>query len=173
MDLQRHPSQNLHSSITDEGSPYCPYCRRELNLSPGKSWEIYKDDEGTERKFRIVNRFVVKCHRNSVDGGYSCVLCSKGQSVETVCGDAKALIRHVWMDHGVGELELEEDVIEVVEGAERRRRDSMLSFTEPRKGDRRSMSLGPARRRTRRRVPEFEREVETVEVWSPRLGRSS
>jgi hypothetical protein len=94
-------------------------------------------------------------------------------SVETVCGDAKALIRHVWMDHGVGELELEEDVFEVVEKVERRRRDSMLSFTEPRKGDRRSMSVGPIRRRTRRRLPEFEREVETIEVWSPRSRRNS
>ena len=94
-------------------------------------------------------------------------------SVETVCGDAKALIRHVWMDHGVGELELEEDVVEAVEKVERRRRDSMLSFTEGRKGDWRSMSVGPVRRKTTRTLPEYEREVETVEVWSPRRRHES
>lgn len=119
-----------------------------------------------ERAFRVQNRFVVKCHRDSVDGGYSCVLCSNGGTEETVCGDVKALIRHVWMDHGVGELQLEEDIVEVIEKPSRRR-DSVVSYSESRgRGDRRSMSLGPSRGKGRRKL--IEREVETVEFRSPR-----
>lgn len=88
------------------------------------------------------------------------MLCSNGASVDTVCGDVKALIRHVWMDHGVGELELEEDVVEVVEKVVERRRDSGLGS-----GSRRSVSLGPSRGKSRRRL---EREVETLEYRIPR-----
>ncbi|KAF2271012.1 hypothetical protein CC78DRAFT_8913 [Lojkania enalia] len=165
LDLQRHPSQALASSIASSSSPYCPYCRRVLHLSPGKSWEIIKDDDGVERCFRIQNRFVVKCHRESVDGGYSCVLCSRSATCDTVCGDVKALIRHVWLDHGIGEFELEEDIVEVVEPViQRRRRDSALSLPESRsKNSRRSASLGPSRGRGRR----IEREVEMLEIRSP------
>lgn len=171
LDLQRHPSQALSSSITDRSTPYCPYCNRDLNLSPGRSWEIFKDDDGTERRFHIQNRFVVKCHRDGVDGGYACVLCSKSANVDTVCGDVKALIRHVWIDHSAVELDLEEDVEEVVEKSNRRRRDSMLSFTEPpRRGDRRSVSLGPSRGKASRRST-VEREVETIEIRPLRRDR--
>lgn len=160
-DLQRHPSQSLHSSITSSSPPYCPYCKRTLHLSPGKSWEIFKDDEGVERCFQIQNRFVVKCHREGVDGGYSCILCSRSRTarMDTVCGDVKALIRHVWMDHDAMELELEEDAVEVVEDAVGRKRDSGMSFTESR-GSRRSASLGPSGGLGRRR---YERGVETLE----------
>ncbi|KAF2691575.1 hypothetical protein K458DRAFT_411304 [Lentithecium fluviatile CBS 122367] len=164
LDLQRHRSQPLSASITSDPSPYCPYCKRTLSLSPGKSWEVCKDDEGVERYFRIQNRFVVKCHRNSVDGGYSCVLCSRGASVDTVCGDVKALIRHIWMDHDVGELELEEDVFEVVDKTTERRRDSVVGSGYG-SGSRRSVSLGPSRGNGRRR---YDREVETLEMRSPR-----
>ncbi|KAF2110103.1 hypothetical protein BDV96DRAFT_651256 [Lophiotrema nucula] len=171
-DLQRDPSQALASSITSSVEPYCPYCKRILNLSPGKSWEIFKDDEGHERCFRIQNRFVVKCHRDSVDGGYSCVLCTRSATIDTVCGDVKALIRHVWMDHGAGEFELEEDIPEFVENPapeQRKRRDSVVSSqTESRRksDSRRSISLGPGRRNGKRYV-------ETTEVWAPRppVGR--
>lgn len=164
LDLQRYRSQLLSASITSDPSPYCPYCKRTLRLSPGKSWEVVKEDESTERCFRVQNRFVVKCHRNSVDGGYSCVLCSKGSSVDTVCGDVKALIRHVWMDHSVAELKSEEDIIEVIDKLDHRsndyRRDSGLDF-----GSRRSVSLGPSRGKGRRR---YDREADTLEIRSRR-----
>ncbi|KAF2709558.1 hypothetical protein K504DRAFT_277257 [Pleomassaria siparia CBS 279.74] len=163
-DLQRHPSQALHSSITSS-DPYCPYCKQTLHLSPGKSWEIFKDDDGMERCFQIQNRFVVKCHREGADGGYSCILCSRSRTCrnDTVCGDVKALIRHIWMDHDAGELEDEQDAIEVLD-ERTRRRDSGMSFTESRRS-RRSTSLNPKRSQGRRR---FEREVETLEIRSKR-----
>jgi hypothetical protein len=178
-DLQRSPHQTLSSTVTQESTPYCPYCKRTLQLSPGKSWEVLKAEGDRERCFRVHNRFVVKCHRDSPDGGYCCVLCSRGESsVETVCGDVKALIKHVWQDHSVGELELEEDVDEVVEQNEgppprrrpsgrsgksvERRRDSGMGASS-----RRSVSLGPRSGRGRKR---FEREVETLEVRAPRRG---
>ncbi|KAF2877017.1 hypothetical protein BDV95DRAFT_643736, partial [Massariosphaeria phaeospora] len=164
LDLQRHPSQTLAASLTSDPNPYCPYCKRVLHLSAGKSWEIFKDDEGTERCFRVQNRFVIKCHRESADGGYSCILCSRADAGETVCGDVKALIRHVWMDHDVGELELEEDVGELVEKVHSQRRDSGMSFSESR-GSRRSASLGPSRRGRRK----FEREVDSLVVRPPPL----
>lgn len=164
-DLQRHPDQPLHSTLNHATEPYCPHCRRILNVSSGKSWEIFKDDDGIERRFRILNRFVVKCHRESADGGYCCILCTRAATVDTVCGDVKALVRHVWMDHGAGEFELEEDIEEGVEKFEaRRRRDSVVSNRplSRRQDSRRSVSLGPARRDRR-----VSREVETYESWSP------
>ncbi|KAF2254693.1 hypothetical protein BU26DRAFT_418084, partial [Trematosphaeria pertusa] len=160
-DLQRHPSQPLSASITSDPSPYCPYCKRTIHLSPGKSWEIFKEDDGRERCFRIQNRFIVKCHRDGVDGGYTCVLCSNGASVDTICGDVKALVRHIWMDHGAGELELEEDIDEIAEQPVERR-DSGLGL-----GSRRSASVGPSRGKARRG---FEKEVETFEIRAPRRG---
>ncbi|KAF2007185.1 hypothetical protein P154DRAFT_516963 [Amniculicola lignicola CBS 123094] len=170
LDLQKHPSQLLASAVTSNISPYCPHCRRILHLTPGRSWEIFKDDEGAERCFRVQNRFVVKCHRESADGGYSCILCTRSGTMDTVCGDVKALIQHVWKDHGAGELELEEDVLEIVDNkaVDRRRRDSGLSIVDSKGGGvRRAMSLGSPSR-PRRRRPTFEREVKTLEVWSPR-----
>ncbi|KAF1964039.1 hypothetical protein BU23DRAFT_494175 [Bimuria novae-zelandiae CBS 107.79] len=159
IDLQRHGSQPLAASITSEPSPYCPYCKRSLHLSPRRSWEIFKDDGVQERCFHVQNRFVVKCHREGVDGGYSCVLCSQSASHETVCGDVKALVKHVWQDHSIGELEAEPDVSEVGDKILERRRDSVMS-----PGSRRSLSLGPSRSGRRR----LEREVETLEMSYPR-----
>lgn len=165
-DLQRHPSQEMASAITDTSAPYCPYCRRDLNLAPGRSWEIYKNAHGMERCFRLQNRFVVKCHCDGVNGGYLCVLCTRNSNVSTVCGDVKALVRHVWMDHNAAELETDEDIIQVVDGVDRRR-DSGASFSDSRKGSsRRSMSLGPGK--GRRRL--IEREVETLEIRPRRDG---
>jgi hypothetical protein len=71
----------------------------------------------------------------------------------------KALVRHIWMDHDAGELEVEQDVQEVVEKKAGSRRDSAMSFTESR-GSRRSVSVGPSRHRRR--------EGETLEVRSKR-----
>jgi len=160
LDLQRHTSQPLSSTITSDPSPYCPYCKRTLLLSPGRAWELYKDDDrGRERCFHIQNRFVVKCHREGADGGYSCVLCSRGDKVETVCGEVKALIKHIWTDHGASELEAEEDIIEIKEKIPDRRRDSVLGSSS-----RRSMSLGPNRSGRRR----IEKEVEVLDIRVPR-----
>lgn len=164
LDLQRHTSQPLASSITSDPSPYCPYCKRSLHLSPGRSWEIFKDDGVRERCFHVQNRFVVKCHREGADGGYSCVLCAKSDSHETVCGDVKALVKHVWQDHDIAELDAEHDVVEIVEKVPERRRDSVMS-----PGSRRSFSLGPSRGGRRR----LEREVETLEIRAPRRDRDA
>jgi uncharacterized protein YqeY len=79
------------------------------------------------------------------------VLCSNDSNIETVCGDVNALVRHVWMDHGANELKHEEDIVEVVTDV-RKRRDSLMSFTESRRSsDRRSASVGPRGGRSRRR----------------------
>ncbi|KAL5394629.1 hypothetical protein PMIN06_000517 [Paraphaeosphaeria minitans] len=164
LDLQRHASQPLASTITSDPSPYCPYCKRSLHLSPGRSWEIFKDDGTRERCFHMQNRFVVKCHREGVDGGYSCVLCATSASHETVCGDVNALVKHVWQDHSIGELKVEQDIVELVEKTPGRRRDSVMAPPNP---TRRSFSLGPSRS-GRRRV---EREVETLEIRTPRRER--
>ncbi|KAF2743646.1 hypothetical protein M011DRAFT_480588 [Sporormia fimetaria CBS 119925] len=150
LDLQTRPSLPLSSTFfPEDGEPYCPACRRILKLEPGHSWEIYKTSPNGkgERCFRVSNRFLVKCHRGGVDGGYSCVLCSKGNGVETVCGDVRALVRHVWLDHEVRELEGEGDVVEVeVESEKGRRRDSVLGVEEVgRKG---AGSVGRRRRRS-------------------------
>jgi hypothetical protein len=110
----------------------------------------------------VQNRFVVKCHREGADGGYSCVLCATSASHETVCGDVNALVKHVWQDHDVRELEGEPDVVELVEKTPERRRDSAVAPSS-----RRSFSLGPSRGGRRR----LEREVETLEIRVPRRER--
>jgi hypothetical protein len=150
IDLQRHRDQQLSDSITSDSVPYCPHCKRTLHLSPGKAWEIVKRDDGYERCFQVSNRFVVKCHRDNADGQYTCVLCSRHADVDTVCGDVKALIKHIWEDHGVSELKHEEDITEVVELAPDRRRDSGLGHSTSR-SSRRSASLGPSSRGRRSR----------------------
>ncbi|PVH93028.1 hypothetical protein DM02DRAFT_721870 [Periconia macrospinosa] len=184
LDLQNHSSQPLSSSITHSTPgtvPFCPHCTRTLQLSPGKSWEVIKHDTPTptttttshltttprERCFHISNRFVVKCHRPGADAGYMCVLCSRGASAnETVCGDVKALVKHVWQDHAVWELEGEEDVEEWGPGGGVRRRSSVKQREDRRDSGlglgvsgRRSVSLGPRRREV----------VEVVEYG--RMGR--
>jgi hypothetical protein len=98
------------------------------------------------------------------------VLCSESASVDTVCGDVKALIRHIWMDHDVSELKREEDVVEVVDNAVDRRRDSVVgsgyhSSSGYRSSSRRSVSLGPSRGKGRRK---YDREVETLAIRAPR-----
>lgn len=164
IDLQQHRDQQLASCITSDPVPYCPHCRRTLHLSPGKAWEVRKDDAGYERCFQVSNRFVVKCHRNNADGQYTCVLCSQHTDVDTVCGDVKALIKHVWEDHSIGELKHEEDITEVVELVDRRR-DSGLGYSTSRRSSRRSASLGPS---TWRSKSGYEREVDGYERRSSR-----
>jgi hypothetical protein len=145
IDLQRHPSQQLADSITSGSKPYCPHCKHTLHLSPGKAWEVCKNEDGYERVFQVSNRFVVKCHRDGADGQYACVLCSRHAQVNTVCGDVKALIKHIWEDHGIAQLKHEEDITEVVELTVDRRRDSGVGHSTSR-SSRRSASLGPSRR---------------------------
>ncbi|KAH7078927.1 hypothetical protein BKA63DRAFT_254500 [Paraphoma chrysanthemicola] len=164
IDLQRHRSQPLSSSITSDPVPYCPHCKRTLHLSPGKAWEICKNEDGCERVFQVSNRFVVKCHRDGPDGQYSCILCTDHSNIASVCGDVKALIRHIWSDHSVAELKHEEDITEVVELAVDRRRDSGIGHSTSR-SSRRSASMGPSSWRSK---PAYEREVDTYEMRSSR-----
>lgn len=167
IDLQRHATQPLSDSITTEAQPYCPHCRHTLHLSPGKAWEVVKDDDGYQRCFHVSNRFVVKCHRDGPDGQYSCVICSRHGLCDTVCGDVKALIKHIWEEHDVRELKHEEDIVEILEQPVRRRRDSVTGYDASRHS-RRSASL--ASRSRRRSLPSYEREVETLEIRSSRRG---
>lgn len=96
------------------------------------------------------------------------MLCANSESHETVCGDVKALIKHVWQDHSIGELEADPDVGEVggkvADKTPERRRDSVMG-----PNSRRSMSLGPSRAGRRR----HEREVETMEIRIPRRERDA
>ncbi|KAF2632605.1 hypothetical protein BU25DRAFT_405926 [Macroventuria anomochaeta] len=167
-DLERHRSQQLSSSITDASTPSCPDCRRTLHLSPGKAWEILKNDTGYERCFQISIRFVVKCHRSGPDAGYACILCSRADDDVTICGDVKALVKHVCEDHKSAELKAEEDITEVVELAlGERRRDSGLGHYSSR-SSRRSASVSSRRRGSRPHV--YDREVEAIEIRVPRRG---
>ena len=127
-------------------------------------WEISKWAGDTERTFQVQNRFVVKCHRDGPDGQYCCVICSKYAESDTVCGDVKALIKHLSDDHDVRELKHEEDIVEVIEQPGSRR-DSGLGFASS-KGSRRSASLASGRRR--KSLPAYDREVDVFDVRSSR-----
>lgn len=167
-DLEQHRSQQLCSSILHESTPSCPHCRRTLHLSPGKAWEIIKSDTGYERCFQISNRFVVKCHRSGPDAGYACILCSRADEGVTVCGDVKALVKHICEDHKTAQLKAEEDITEVVELAlGERRRDSGLAHSTSR-SSRRSASVSSRRRGSRPHA--YDREVEAIEIRMPRRG---
>lgn len=164
IDLQRHRSQQLATNIMSDSVPSCPHCRQNLHLSPGKAWEIRKNEDGSDRIFQVSNRFVVKCHRDNNDGQYSCILCSDHTDSVSICGDVKTLIKHIWDEHSIGDLKHEEDITEVVGLQMDRRRDSGLGYTSSR-SSRRSASLGPSQRRN---TLAREREVDTYEFRSPR-----
>lgn len=173
IDLERHRSQSLSPSITSATTPSCPDCKRTLHLSPGKAWEILKSDTGYPRCFQISTRFVVKCHRPGPDAGYACILCSRaaGSDEVAVCGDVKALVKHMCEEHGSRDLKAEEDITEVVElGRSGSLRDggggSGLGYS-PSRGSRRSASVS-SRRKSRGSVG-WEREIEAVEI-RPRRG---
>ena len=161
VDLQRHHTQPLSASVTSDSVPHCPHCKTDLHLSSGKAWEISKEDDGFDRCFQVANRFVVKCHRDGPDGQYACVLCSDNSSVHTICGDVKALIKHIWEDHTIRELKREVDISEVIEQPSDRRRDSGLGYDTSR-GSRKSASLVSSRRR--RSLPAFEHEVDVFDM---------
>lgn len=162
-DLQRHATQLLSSSITSDLAPHCPHCKGVLHLSSGKAWELFKEDDGFDRCFQVSNRFVVKCHRDGPDGQYACIICAESGSVNTVCGDVKALVKHLWSDHSIRELKHEQDIVEVIEQPKENRRDSGIGHSTP-QSSKRSASLASSRRR--RSLPAFEREVEIFDTRS-------
>ncbi|KAI8937686.1 hypothetical protein NX059_005387 [Plenodomus lindquistii] len=164
-DLQRHRDQSLASSITSDSTPSCPHCKGALHLSPGKAWELIKEDDGFDRYFQVTNRFVVKCHRDGPDGQYACVLCSEHGTVNTVCGDVKALVKHLWSDHSIRDLKHEEDIVEVIEQPKDNRRDSGIGHSTSR-SSRRSASLASGRRR--KSLPGYDREVDVFDTRSLR-----
>lgn len=166
LDLQRHATQSLSSTVTNAAIPHCPSCQGTLHLSSGKAWELFKEDEDFERCFQVSNRFVVKCHRGGPDGQYACVICSRSSSAHiTVCGDVKALVKHLWSDHSIRELKHEGDIVEVIERPSRDRRDSGTGYGASRNSWR-SASLASSRRR--KSLPAYEREVEVFDVRPPR-----
>lgn len=167
-DLDRHRSQQLSPSISEASTPSCPDCRRTLHLSPGKAWEVLKKDTGYERCFQISNRFVVKCHRSGPDAGYACLLCSKTDGDVTICGDVKALVKHMCEDHKTSEFKTEEDITEVVElalGEHKRDSGPGHSFS---RSSRRSASVSSRRRGSKPNI--YDREVEAIEIRLPRRG---
>lgn len=86
----------------------------------------------------------------------------------TICGDVKALVKHICEDHKTTQLKAEEDITEVVELAlGERRRDSGLAHSTSR-SSRRSPSLSSRRRGSRPSA--YDREVEAIEVRLPRRG---
>ncbi|KAF2867900.1 hypothetical protein BDV95DRAFT_164798 [Massariosphaeria phaeospora] len=110
-DLQNHTDQPLADAYKPGGDSLCPYCRLCIPTKPGKAWEIVKQYDGKRdiaRRFLIGNRFAIKCHREG--GGFACVLCSRFREADTVCGDLRALVEHVWDEHGVGDLEADGDI---------------------------------------------------------------
>ncbi|KAL6705894.1 hypothetical protein ACN47E_006354 [Coniothyrium glycines] len=149
MDLQEHYTQALASSVMSESNPQCPHCKASLHLSLGKAWEILRTDDSYDRCFQVSNRFVVKCHRAGPDGQYACVLCSEHNSSHTICGDVKALIKHIWEDHSIRELKREVDISEIIEQPEDRRRDSGIGHDASR-GSRGSHSLASSKRQRSR-----------------------
>ncbi|CBX94823.1 hypothetical protein LEMA_P118260.1 [Plenodomus lingam JN3] len=163
-DLQRHRDQTLASSITSDSVPSCPHCKGSLHLSAGKAWEIIKEDDGFDRCFHVSNRFVVKCHRDGPDGQYACVLCAESGSNHTICGDVKALVKHLWSDHSIRDLKHEEDIVEVIEQPADSRRDSGLGHCTSRSS--RRSSLASSRRR--KSLPAYEREVDIFDTRSLR-----
>lgn len=162
-DLQHHHTQPLSANVTSDPNPHCPHCRTTLHMSPGKAWEIFKEDDGFDRCFQVANRFVVKCHRAGPDGQYACVLCSVNGPSHTICGDVKALIKHIWEEHSIRELKREVDISEVIEQPADRRRDSGLGQDGSR-SSRRSRSVASSRRR--KSLPGYEREVDVFEARS-------
>lgn len=162
-ELQRHHTQALSGSVTSDPTPHCPHCKTSLHLSPGKAWEICKEDNDFDRCFHVSNRFVVKCHRAGPDGQYACVLCTVNSPSLTICGDVKALIKHIWEDHSIRELKREVDISEVIEQHTSHRRDSGMDQGASR-SSRRSRSVASSR--GRRSWPGFEREVDVFESRS-------
>ncbi|KAG9187724.1 hypothetical protein G6011_05595 [Alternaria panax] len=90
-DLQLNPKFHLADTYRPGGTGNCPFCRTHITVRPGKAWEIVVDGYSrnlgqgfgkiASRTFRIRNRFIVKCHRDS--GGFACVLCARFKASDT------------------------------------------------------------------------------------------
>ena len=109
--LQRTSSLPLADTFKTGGSGCCPYCHTHISSRPNKAWEMVKEDErhkGHDRVFLVGARFLVKSHRPG--GGYACVLCSHYKDADTVCGEIRALVEHLWKEHSCAELDAEEDI---------------------------------------------------------------
>ncbi|EOA81684.1 uncharacterized protein SETTUDRAFT_98284, partial [Exserohilum turcica Et28A] len=168
-DLQRDPTLPLPSSILLAKDPRCPHCTSKLHLSPGKAWEISKWAGDTERTFQVQNRFVVKCHRDGPDCQYCCVICSKYSDSDTICGDVKALVKHLSDEHEVRELKHEEDIMEVIEQPASRRDSGIGQATSRKSRTRRSASVVSGHGRRRRSVAGgYDREIDVSEARSLR-----
>lgn len=109
--LQRTPSLPLADTFKSGGSGCCTYCHIHISSNPNKAWEIVKEDDqqkDMDRTFLVGTRFLVKCHRRG--GGFACVLCSKWKQSDTVCGEARALVEHLWKEHTCEELEGDDNI---------------------------------------------------------------
>ncbi|KAJ4357553.1 uncharacterized protein N0V89_002129 [Didymosphaeria variabile] len=109
--LQRNSSLPLADTFKSGGNGCCPYCHEHISTNPTKAWEIPKEDEqrkGGHRTFLIGMRFLVKCHR--MGGGFACMLCSRWKEADTVCGEVRALVEHLWKEHSCVELEGDENI---------------------------------------------------------------
>lgn len=162
-DLQQHRDLPLSSTLTSSSTPNCPICKGTLHISPGKAWELYKEDDGFDRCFQVSNRFVVKCHRGGPDGQYACVICSDSTSVNTICGNVKALVKHLWSDHTIRDLKLEEDIVEVIEQPVDNRSDRAAKKEFCRSSRR---SLSRASRRRHKSLPGYSCEVDVFDTRS-------
>lgn len=109
--LQRNSSLPLTDTFKPGGSGCCPYCHAHISSRLNKAWEIVKEDEqhkDLDRMFLVGTRFLVKCHR--LGGGYACILCSRTRDADTVCGETRALVDHLWKEHSCAELETDENI---------------------------------------------------------------
>ncbi|RYN52133.1 hypothetical protein AA0114_g5016 [Alternaria tenuissima] len=124
-DLQLSPRLHLANAYKPGGNGKCPFCRTHITIQPGKAWEIVVDGcsrkvgqgfvEIASRTFRIRNRFIVKCHRDT--GGFACVLCARFKESDTVCRGIESLMDHLWREHTSEELERDVDIVEISKDA--------------------------------------------------------
>ncbi|KAF1974303.1 hypothetical protein BU23DRAFT_598368 [Bimuria novae-zelandiae CBS 107.79] len=109
--LQRTPSLPLTDTFKPGGNGCCPYCHEHIASRPNKVWELIKEDErleGRNRTFLVGIRFFTKSHRQG--GGFACTLCSQCRDADTVCGEVRALVEHLWKEHSAAELETDGDI---------------------------------------------------------------
>jgi hypothetical protein len=121
-DLQSSPLLPLSDNFKPAGDFRCPYCSAHIASRLSTAWEIpkrststatttipgQKGSVGIVRRFLIGTRFLVKSHREG--GGFACVLCREYRDSDTVMGDMRALVEHLWAEHSEAELEWDDDV---------------------------------------------------------------
>jgi len=117
-DLQAQARLPLTDNYKAGGDNMCPFCHAHVSTRPGKAWEVIADDCKTggvhkRRVFLVKNRFVIKCHREGT--GFACFLCARFKDSDTTCRTVGALMDHLWRDHEAGDLERDDDILEVNE----------------------------------------------------------